>query len=97
MSLSGYVDFFDRHTGFAQIVGADARVYRVHRAEFIGMTELRTGEAVEFDAIETPRGPRAAAVRVPRGEARPAKVASADAGTPSKDDIERRRASERRS
>jgi len=62
--MTGAVDFFDRHSGFGQIVGDDHRVYRLHRKELIGVAELRTGQRVEFAPIETPRGPRAREVRL---------------------------------
>jgi cold shock CspA family protein len=61
--MHGYVDFFDRYSGFGQVVGADRRVYRLHRRDLVGAALLHTGQTVEFEPLESPRGPRACRVR----------------------------------
>jgi cold shock CspA family protein len=61
--LVGVVEFFDRHSGFGQIVGADHRVYRTHRKDLAAARALQSGDRVVFIPAETPRGPRAMAVR----------------------------------
>jgi|KBSSwiStaDraftv2_1062776.scaffolds.fasta_scaffold964921_1 cold shock CspA family protein len=60
---TGTVDFFDRFTGRGQVIGPDHRAYWLHRKELSGISELHTGQPVEFTPTETPRGPRALAVR----------------------------------
>jgi len=62
--MTGAVDFFDRHSGFGQIVADDHRIYRMHRKELVGVVELKTGQRVEFVPMETSRGPRAREVRL---------------------------------
>jgi len=53
----------DQSSSRGQIIGHDHREYWVHRKEFIGVAELRTGQRVAFTPTEAPRGPRATAVR----------------------------------
>ena len=67
--LSGVVDFFDRFTGRGQVIGPDRRAYWLHRKELSWISELRTGQPVEFTPTDTPRGPRALEVRPCAGAA----------------------------
>jgi cold shock CspA family protein len=60
--VTGTADFFDRHTGRGQVIGPDHRAYWLHRKELSGISELSTGQLVEFNPTESPRGPRATAV-----------------------------------
>ncbi len=57
--MTGVTDFFDRFSGFGQIIGADRRTYRAHRTSFLNVRTLQTGERVTFTPVEGPRGPRA--------------------------------------
>jgi len=59
----GVVEFFNRFDGHGQILGRDHRPYRTHRKEFTGLKVLNTGDVVEFDVLEHPRGLRAVRVR----------------------------------
>jgi CspA family cold shock protein len=53
--------------GFGFIQAEDGREFFFHRSEVDGNSSfdsLRGGEAIEFEPIESPKGPRASRVRV---------------------------------
>jgi CspA family cold shock protein len=68
MMSTGKVKRFDvvRHYGF--IVQDDGRDIFFHQNDVLGRRILREGQAVEFEVVQTPKGPKAVNVR-PRGEA----------------------------
>lgn len=55
--------WLDRGYGFIGVEGQDEDVF-VHHSELNGAYELREGQRVEFDLEDSPRGPRAANVRI---------------------------------
>ena len=71
--MRGAVEFFDRHSGFGQIVGDDHRIYRTHRKELVGGLELTTGQRVGFVPETTSHGLRAREVRPCEASAAPAR------------------------
>ncbi len=61
--MRGHVVWFDAVRAYGFITGDDRQTYFVHRTAVLDGAPLETGERVEFDATETPRGLRAEAVR----------------------------------
>lgn len=57
--MNGHVLWFDAVKAYGFITGDDRRTYFVHRTAVLDDAELTTGARVEFEATETPRGPRA--------------------------------------
>jgi cold shock CspA family protein len=61
--LQGHVVHFNAARGFGKIRGDDRRQYFAHRDDLLDVCELRVGQRVEFEPVETVRGPRAEHVR----------------------------------
>jgi len=63
--------------GFGFITAEDGKEYFFHRSSIESFDSLRGNERVEFDVEDSPKGPRAAQVRISQGasEAAPAAVA----------------------
>ncbi len=62
--LEGIVKrWLDRGFGFIAVEGQDDEVF-VHHTSLDGVFELREGQKVEFDVEDSPKGPRAANVKV---------------------------------
>jgi CspA family cold shock protein len=70
--------------GFGFITAEDGKEYFFHRSSIENFDSLRGNERVEFDVEDSPKGPRAAQVRVSAGaaEAAPAPAAEAVAEEP---------------
>jgi CspA family cold shock protein len=64
--------------GFGFITAEDGKEYFFHRSAIENFDSLRGNERVEFDVEDSPKGPRAAQVRVSQG----APVAAAPAPAP---------------
>lgn len=60
--VTGTVTLYNRVRCYGFIAGDDGQDYFVHRSEFAGPA-LQDGDRVVFDAVESPRGPRAVGVR----------------------------------
>ncbi len=65
VKIVGQVKWFDTKKGFGFIIGTDRRDVFVHYSaiEAGGYRVLREKEQVEYELIETPKGPAAAHVR----------------------------------
>ena len=62
--LEGIVKrWLDRGFGFITVEGRDDEVF-VHHTNLDGVYELREGQKVEFDIEDSPKGPRAANVKL---------------------------------
>jgi len=62
--LEGIVKrWLDRGYGFIEVEGKDDDVF-VHQSALEGAYELREGQKVEFDIEDSPKGPRAANVKI---------------------------------
>jgi cold shock CspA family protein len=59
----GWCVHFSACKGYGKVRGRDHVEYFVHRDELVDVLTLRPGERVEFDPIDTERGPRAVSVR----------------------------------
>ena len=55
--------WLDRGYGFIEVEGKDDDVF-VHQSALEGAYELREGQKVEFDIEDSPKGPRAANVKI---------------------------------
>ena len=55
--------WLDRGYGFIGVEGKDDDVF-VHQSALEGAYELREGQKVEFDIEDSPKGPRAANVKI---------------------------------
>ena len=55
--------WLDRGFGFIAVEGQDDEVF-VHHTNLDGVYELREGQKVEFDIEDSPKGPRAANVKL---------------------------------
>ena len=55
--------WLDRGFGFIAVEGQDDEVF-VHHTSLDGVYELREGQKVEFEVEDSPKGPRAANVKV---------------------------------
>jgi CspA family cold shock protein len=64
--------------GFGFITAEDGKEYFFHRSSIESFDSLRGNERVEFDVEDSPKGPRAAQVRVSQGAAEAAPVAAAE-------------------
>jgi cold shock CspA family protein len=61
--MRGHCVHWDQLRHFGKLQGEDKRAYFAHMDELVDVIELRRGERVDFDPIETDRGPRAVSVR----------------------------------
>jgi len=64
--------------GFGFITAEDGKEYFFHRSSIESFDSLRGNERVDFDVEDSPKGPRAAQVRVSQGAAEAAPVAAAE-------------------
>ena len=55
--------WLDRGYGFIEVEGKDDDVF-VHQSALEGAYELREGQKVEFEIEDSPKGPRAANVKI---------------------------------
>lgn len=55
--------WLDRGYGFIEVEGKDDDVF-VHQSSLEGAYELREGQKVEFEIEDSPKGPRAANVKI---------------------------------
>jgi cold shock CspA family protein len=61
--LRGVVRTYDARRGWGLIVIGNTR-YFAHKTELVDVLELRAGDRVTFEAVETERGPRATNIAV---------------------------------
>lgn len=64
---TGKVKRFDVHRHYGFITQENGRDIFFHQNDVVGNRVLREGQAVEFEVVQTPKGPKAVNVR-PRGE-----------------------------
>ena len=55
--------WLDRGFGFIEVEGQEDQVF-VHHTALNGVSELVEGQKVEFDVEDSPKGPRAANVKI---------------------------------
>ncbi len=62
--MRGRVKGFDNGKGYGFIEGDDGKEYLVHFTAIQSLSQdLRENDRVEFDPLETPKGPQASGVR----------------------------------
>jgi cold shock protein len=64
--------------GFGFITAEDGKEYFFHRSSIENFDSLRGNERVDFDVEDSPKGPRAAQVRISQGAAEAAPAAAAE-------------------
>jgi CspA family cold shock protein len=72
--------------GFGFITAEDGKEYFFHRSSIESFDSLRGNERVEFDVEDSPKGPRAAQVRVSQGAPEAAPAAAPQEATETADE-----------